>query len=173
MRRTWHSIVRPVFSPPREWWLCSTSSIRPLKRWAMPFVCGRIGCARRCSMHRQPGTRDARTQDLAHHGQQIEDRRFSTGQPALGEGHESRVSEPHTATLPAADHSFIAAAGPPSHPQTLYWPVSHQLPSLPAKIDVRPRIWSALRDASIRPFFETSDVGGSFCRSFSMATIES
>ena len=97
MRRTWHSIVRPVFSPPREWWLCSTSSIRPLKRWAMPFVCGSIGCARRCSMHRQPGTRDARTQDLAHHGQQIEDRRFSTGQPALGEGQESRVSEPHSA----------------------------------------------------------------------------
>ncbi len=40
-----------------KWWLCNTSFIRPLRRSTMPFVWGRIGGVRRCSIPRSAQSR--------------------------------------------------------------------------------------------------------------------
>ena len=39
-------------SPDRKWWLCSTSSMRPLNRSTIPLVCGDLGGVSRCSIPR-------------------------------------------------------------------------------------------------------------------------
>lgn len=84
------------------------------------------------------------------------------------------LNQPWAAAPLAGDEGLAQSQDGAVQKQPYYLPKGYTyLPSLPEKIEVRPRILRALRDATTLPLTAVKETGGSFCSSFSIATTES